>query len=77
MKSDIPLELRSDSKYEELYIHEILGGKPSSGFLGIYSLFKDFKEEHVSQIYKVLEFLLTIAYGTVPTGAKFIREFVL
>ena len=56
MKSDIPLELRSDSKYEELYIHEILGGKPSSGFLGIYSLLKDFmklknfKEEHVSQI---------------------------
>jgi len=32
----------SNSKYEELYIHEILGGKPSSDFPGIYCLLKDF-----------------------------------
>jgi hypothetical protein len=56
LKSNINKENKSNSRYEELYIHEILGGKPSSGFPGIYCLLKDFmllkdfKEEHVSQI---------------------------
>ena len=54
MNSNKPLEHSADSKYEELYIHEILSGKPSSGFPGIMCLLKDFmklknfKDEHVS-----------------------------
>jgi hypothetical protein len=56
LKSNITEESKPSSRYEELYIHEILGGKPSSDFPGIYCLLKDFmylkdfKEEHVSQI---------------------------
>lgn len=69
--------------FEELYIHEILEGKPESNFPGMFTLIRKFMEvqkyntEHQEQIEKILDFLMARAKGEVPTGAKFIREYIL
>jgi len=69
-----------EEKYEELCIWEILEGKP--GFKGIYPLIEEFMEdaryskEQVAEVRKYLSFLLDRAKGRVPTGARFIRDFV-
>jgi glutamate--cysteine ligase catalytic subunit len=36
------LESYTEPKYEELFIHEIFGGKPESNYPGIYSIIKEF-----------------------------------
>jgi len=38
---------------------------------------KDYSADHVEQIEVILDFLVARAKGEVPTGAKFIREYVL
>ena len=72
-----------EPRYEQLYIHEILMGKPERGFKGIFPLIrafmdlKEYKQAHKDQIEQILDFLLARAKGEVPTGARFIREFVM
>lgn len=76
-------ENRKEPKYEELYIHEILCGKPSTDFIGMNAMIRAFMEQqdysamHKEQIEQILEFLEARSKGEVPTGAKFIREYVL
>lgn len=71
-----------EPNYEELYIHEILCGKPSSNFLGLNTMITFMEQQnystlHKEQIEQILEFLEARSKGEVPTGAKFIREYVL
>jgi glutamate--cysteine ligase catalytic subunit len=60
-----------------------LEGKPELGVKGLLPLFEEFmtlqkyNKEHVEQVRTYMNFLLARAKGEVPTGAKFIREFVL
>jgi glutamate--cysteine ligase catalytic subunit len=67
-------------KYEELYIHEVLAGKDE--FPGLYSFIRKFMEikgysdKHKAQIEYILGFLLARAKGEIPTGAKFIRDYI-
>ena len=67
--------------YEELYIHEILMGKDK--FPGMFSLIRKFMDikgycpDHKNQIEQIIDFLMARAKGEVPTGARFIREYVL
>ena len=69
----------SEQLYEELFLHEVLGGKPEIGYTGLYTLIRKFmdiqnySQEHRDQIEHILDFLLARAKGDVPTGAKFIR----
>ena len=69
--------------YEELYIHEILNGKAESKFPGIFPLIRhfmvcqDYDQDYVEQIEHMLEFITARAKGQVPTGANFIRQFIL
>lgn len=69
--------------YAELSIFEILNGKSEIGYTGLYTLIRKFMEvqeysqAHVEQIEHILDFLLARAKGDVPTGARFIREYIL
>lgn len=66
--------------YEELYLHEVFVGK--GDFPGIYSIIRKFMEikgysdMHKGQIEYMMEFLLSRARGEIPTGAKFIRDYI-
>ena len=70
-------------QYEELHIHEVLCGKAGTNFVGIYPAIRKFMElqgyqtHHKEQIEQILEFLEARSKGEVPTGAKFIREYIL
>ena len=70
-------------KYEELYIHEIFCGKPDSNFMGINAMIRDFMKVqnwdkiYVDQFENILGFIQARAKGEVPTGARFIRDYVL
>ena len=83
-QSDYMRSDKGDSKeqcYEELYIHEILEGKGK--FPGMWTLIRKFMDiqnyspDHKNQVEQILDFLLARAKGEVPTGARFIREYVL
>eukprot|EP00350_Pseudokeronopsis_sp_OXSARD2_P013597 CAMPEP_0170554578 /NCGR_PEP_ID=MMETSP0211-20121228/12426_1 /TAXON_ID=311385 /ORGANISM="Pseudokeronopsis sp., Strain OXSARD2" /LENGTH=119 /DNA_ID=CAMNT_0010863741 /DNA_START=1191 /DNA_END=1550 /DNA_ORIENTATION=+ len=66
-------------EFQELFIHEILEGKPEVGYIGLLPLFKTFMEvNHFSwedqlQIQEYLSFILDRAKGKIPTGAKYLR----
>ncbi len=68
---------------EELFIWEILTGKPEIKFKGIYPLIEDYMADQkysadiVEQIRIYLKFQLARARGEIKTGATLIREFVL
>jgi glutamate--cysteine ligase catalytic subunit len=78
-----PSQERAEETFEELYIHELLEGKPSVGYYGLYPLFeefmtlKKFPQEKKQEINMYLQFLLARAKGEVKTDAKFIRDFVM
>lgn len=67
----------------EMYIHEILEGKPDIGYKGLYPLIEEymdqqrFNKEEVAKVRTFMAFLMDRSKGLVPTGAKFIRNFVL
>lgn len=71
-----------EPKYEEMFIHEILGGKEGTGFRGIFTLvrqfmsLKNYSEDHVTHIEHLLHFVSARAAGDIPTGANFIRSFI-
>jgi glutamate--cysteine ligase catalytic subunit len=60
-----------------------LEGKPEVGVKGIMPLFEEFmalqkyNKEHVEKVRSYTNFLLARSKGEVPTGAKFMRDFVL
>lgn len=62
---------------------EFLIGKEGTAFKGIYPLVKKFmeiksyKQDHISKVESLLDFLLARAQGKIPTGAKFLREKIL
>lgn len=68
---------------EELYIHEILEGKESIKFKGVYPLIEEYMEnkkyekEVVEEVRSYLNFLLMRAKGQIKTGARIIRDFVM
>lgn len=68
---------------QELYLHEILEGKPDIKFKGIYPLIEEYMDDRkyekdvICQIRLYMDFMLARAKGEVITGAKFIRDFVL
>lgn len=72
-----------NEEIHELYIHEILEGKPELNYKGLYPLIeeymkiKGFTKEEVGNIRYYLSFLSARAKGEVPTDARFIRDFVL
>jgi glutamate--cysteine ligase catalytic subunit len=74
---------QEEDVYHELYLHEILEGKPELGVKGLLPLFEEFmalqkyNNEHVEQVRTFTNFLLARSKGEVPTGARFIRDFVL
>lgn len=76
-------EAQEPETYHELYIHEILEGKASINFKGIYPLVeeymydKKYNKEQVSQIRVFLNFVMERAKGDIITGAKYMRDFVL
>ena len=74
-------QLGKEPRYEELYIHEILSGKGDfPGLLKIIKTFvemQEYQKEHTDQIDHILDFLAARSKGEVPTGAKFIRQYVL
>ncbi len=67
---------------EELYLWEILLGKPDLKFKGIYPLIeeylidKKYEPSIVEQIHVYMNFLIMRAKGEVKTGARLIRDFV-
>ena len=73
---------RIQPEYEEYYLHEILCGKEGTDFKGIYPVIqkfmeiKNYNQEQMDHINYLLEFLKARAKGKVPTGAKFIRDFI-
>lgn len=73
----------TEDKFEELYIHEILEGKPEVGYAGIVPLIRHFMElkkfdlSHVAKIEEYLKFLIDRSKGTLMTGAAYLRNIVL
>ena len=71
-----------EPEYEEFYIHEIFLGKKGTDFKGImpvikeFMKFKNYSEDNINQMNHFLDFIVARAKGDVPTGAKFIRDFV-
>ena len=71
-------------RYKELYIWQILEGDASVGMpVGIitfceqYMDMNEWPEDKIAQTMTYLKFLSMRARGTVPTGARFLRDFVL
>jgi len=77
------VDLEGEGTFEELYIHEILEGKPDTGFIGICPLIQAFMRDKrystkvVQEVNSYLDFLLLRAKGEIPTGASYQRHFVL
>lgn len=63
-------------------MHEILGGKKETGYIGILPLIQEFMTvknysiDHMNEINMYLNFLLARAKGEIKTDAKFIRDFI-
>ena len=76
-------ETQDKEEYHELYIHEILAGKESINFKGIYPLIEEFMQdknynkEQVGEIRTFMNFLMERAKGEIITGARYMRDFVL
>jgi glutamate--cysteine ligase catalytic subunit len=74
---------RVPEEYHELYLHEILAGKPELNYVGIYPLIdefmaiKNYSADQKMEVKMYLDFLLARAKGEVKTDAKFIRDFVM
>lgn len=72
--------MEKEQTYEELFIHEIFIGKGK--FPGMMALVRKFMEvqkysqANVDQVEVIIDFLVARAKGEVPTGAKYIREYV-
>lgn len=72
-----------EESYHELYIYEILEGKPEINYKGIYPLINEYmakrqyNKEDVEQANMYMQFILERAKGEVQTGAHYIRNFVL
>ena len=68
--------------FNELSISEILEGKQELNYKGLiplieeFMLLKGYDKEKAGQIKHSLSFLSARAKGDVPTGAKYIRDFV-
>ena len=68
---------------EELYLWEILVGKPEIKFKGIYPLIEEYMADHkygqcvIARIRVFMNFQLARARGEVKTGARLMRDFVL
>ena len=64
----------------EMYVHEILNGKDE--FQGILPMIEEFMslraypKDQVNQIRENLQFLNDRSLGKVPTGARWMRDFV-
>jgi glutamate--cysteine ligase catalytic subunit len=71
-----------EETYDDLYLHEILAGKPETGYVGLLPLMyefmkvKNFSMDQVNEIRMYLDFLLARAKGEIKTDAKFIRDFI-
>lgn len=69
--------------FEELYIHEILEGKESIGFKGIYPLVyeflttKNYPKDQIEKVNQYLDFVLGRAKGHHESGAAYQRRFVM
>jgi glutamate--cysteine ligase catalytic subunit len=67
---------------EELYLWEVLAGKPEIKFKGIYPLIEDYLVDSkygqsvVDRIHVCLNFLMARARGEIKTGARLMRDFV-
>ena len=81
-ESKLNPEERILPEYEEYYLHEILCGKEKTSFEGIYPLIdkfmqiRKFEKQDIQHIRYFLDFLKARAKGEIPTGAKFIRDFI-
>ena len=68
---------------EELYLWEVLKGKPEIKFKGIYPLIEEFMAdrmypaEQVEQVRLYMNFLMARATGQVKTNARLIRDFII
>jgi len=68
---------------EELYLWEILKGKPEIKFKGLYPLIEEFMidrmypAEQVEQVRVYMNFLMARATGEVKTNARLIRDFII
>lgn len=73
-------QLGKAPKFEELNIHEIMCGK--GDFIGVIAIIRKFiqmqeySQEHIDQFENILEFVCARCKGEVPTGAKFIRQYI-
>ena len=82
LSSKVSQEDTCEPEYDEFYVHEILLGKKGTDFKGIIPVMKDFmkfknySEDNIKQINHFLDFIVARAKGDVPTGAKFIRDFI-
>ncbi len=78
------IQAKDAGRYQELYIWQIFNGDESIGFdqglLGLcdqYMALKQWPQDKVEQIRVYLRFLADRATGKAPTGARFIRNFVM
>ena len=78
------MQAKDSARYQELYIWQILNGDESIGFdQGLLRLcdqfmaLKQWPQDKADQIRMYLRFLADRATGKVPTGAHFIRNFVM
>lgn len=75
-------EQTREPEYEEFTVLEVLIGKKGTDFEGIRPVIwkfmevKEFSEEHTAYINYMIDFLVARATGTVPTGARFIRDLI-
>jgi glutamate--cysteine ligase catalytic subunit len=75
-------EERIKPEYEEFYLHEIMCGKEGTDFQGLCPVMgkfmevKEYDQEDKDHINYFFTFLKARAMGKVPTGAKFIRDFI-
>lgn len=77
-----PEQIEEEEKFEELTIREVLEGKEEVGYIGLYPLIykfielQNYSEEQKKKLKTFLDYMLDKAKGEVPTGARFMREFV-
>jgi hypothetical protein len=70
-----------EPEFQEFWIYEILEGNET--FKGLIPLIQEFMTEkeypkdQVAQVNMCLQFVLDKSKGRIPTGAHFIRQFVL
>ena len=72
------------NRYKELYIWQILEGDAKAGMpVGIITMCEQFMEMNewsdakIAETMKYLKFLSMRSRGEIPTGARFLRDFVM